>query len=67
MLNVTLTCTDCGREELFTGEDLTGFLRVMKLAGWYDAPDAEPHSQRALCPACYLERQQRERGGEGGR
>ena len=55
----TVTCTDCGTEKLFTGEDVTLFLKAVDLAGWYVSPDeVEPHSGMALCPECYRKRKQ---------
>jgi len=53
LIEVTITCTDCGTKKLFTGEDVTLFLKAMDLAGWHSSPEAENHSQMALCPECY--------------
>ncbi len=57
-INVTITCTDCGRKEVFTGDDFTMFQRAMDVAGWHGAPEVEDHSQMALCPKCYEKRKQ---------
>ncbi len=59
LLDITLTCTDCGTKKLFTGEDVILFLKAVELAGWHISPDeVEPHSGMAMCPECYRKRKQ---------
>ncbi len=54
LLDITLTCTDCGTKKLFTGEDVTLLLKAIDLADWHDLPDDDdPSTGKARCPECY--------------
>ncbi len=59
-INVTITCTECGTKELFTGENVNQLFKAMDVAGWHHLPpgEGEPHSGMARCPECYRKWQQ---------